>query len=185
MEKVKHILLIIALFFIAVILNLSLKEIKGKKSKVFSSDIEIKTDASALLNGVVYTKTVKDFTEFMISAKSTEYFKSDGRSIFDDIHAKFYSQTGNEYRLTGDTGTYDTIDDTISIAGDVTLISDDGYELITDTLYYSYDDKTLTTEDAVSVKKGNISIEGIGMVLDLMDEKINIHKKVRGHVKDS
>ena len=180
----KHIILIIALFIIIVIAFLSFDEIKGNKGAIDNS-IQVKTSAAALLNDIVYIKTVKDFEEFNIRAKSGEYFKDENTSIFKDINADFYSKKGSEYNLIGDKGTYNTKDDEILVDGGVVLTSTDGYELRTDSLFYSYKTKTILTDDPVALKKGDLSLEGIGMKLDLDAERLNIIKKVKGHVKGS
>jgi LPS export ABC transporter protein LptC len=184
MGRVKHILLITALFIIAVIAYLSFHEIKGK-SRVLKKDVTIKTNACAVLDDVLYIKTMKDLTEFKIAAKNAEYFKADGRSTFKDINAEFYTENGIEYHLTGNLGTYDTKKEEFLVKGDVVLLSGAGYELKAGSLFYSYLNKTISTPDMVKIKKGGLTIEGIGMKLDLKKERINIMQKVRGHVAGS
>ena len=184
MKKIKHILLILALTILAVIFYLSASKIKSSP-KVARKAIAIKTNAAALVSGVVYTKSVKDFTEFKIKAKSAEYFKDSGTSIFDDVDAEFFSKSGKGYRLSGKNGEYDTKKENIIISGDVVLLSGDGYELKTDSLSYSHDDKKLNTADPVSVTQGDLSLKGVGMSLDVLQEKLIILKDVKGHISGS
>lgn len=184
MKKTKHILLILALLAIAAIFYLSADKIKSG-GKALKKDIGIKTSASAIVSGVTYVKTVKDFTEFKIRAKSAEYFKDNGTTAFDGVDAEFFAKNGKGYRLTGKSGEYDSEKENIIIKGDVILLSGDGYELKTDSLSYSHDDKTLNTDDPVTVKRGGLTLEGIGMTLDMQDEKLKILKNVKGHIAGS
>ncbi len=187
MKKYKHLLLIAALCFIAVIAYLSYKE-AGGKSMLLSQNLPPAggapdgSSSRTQLMDVHYTKMVKGVTEFEINAKSVEYFKNGITSELTDIHVKFFAPDGDEYNITGNKGTYDAKKGEIVLSGDVLLRSKSGIEFETDSIVYDHDSKIMTTNDPVKLKKEGIVFKGLGMELDIKKERINILRDVKARI---
>lgn len=184
MKNIKNIILAVAVVIIAVIAYLSIAQIGSKRNKGSAPENASATssddsNAFATLSNIHYSKTVKDFTEFEITAGSVSYFKDNERSKFDDVEIRFFTRSGNEFLLNAKGGVYDVKKEEISIKGDVVLKSKSGYELKTDSLLYTNGDKIIFTPDAVRLTKDNMVLEGVGMKYDMKKDALTISRDVK------
>jgi len=113
-----------------------------------------------------------------LKADSAMYYKDRERLLLEGVDVSFYSD-GKVYRLTGNTGEYNTKTRDIEVNGQVVGVLPDSTELRTETLLYNHQKRIMTTNDKISIKRGNILIDGVGVIINLEDKKMLILDKVR------
>lgn len=84
-----------------------------------------------------------------------------------------------EYRISGNIGTYDTKNRMLSMKGNVKGASRSGYTLDTESILYDMRKRIATTSDPVSIKGDGLDIKGTGMILNIMEERIQILNDVK------
>ncbi len=189
MKKFKYILLVVVLISIGAIGFLSFRQTHRETERKRMLDAlnseesaPSDSDAQAKLSEVRYTKMVRDFTEYVITAKKVDYFKDGDISKLEDVHVTFFTREGDEYDLRASNGAYDATKNEISLVGDVVLVSKGGYEVLADSLLYAHNSKVISTSDAVVIKKENRILKGTGMLFDLQSERIQLKQDVSAKI---
>jgi len=179
-EKARTVLLCFACLVIILVIGTSLKNDRKKEvvpEKQQQDDASV--NANVKMENVAYS-TVNQNNEKMwdLKADSARYFKDQERLSLDGVEVTLYSE-GKVYRLTGNTGEFNTKTRDIEISGQVEGVLPDSTKLRTDTLKYDHRKRLMTTQDRIIINRGNISIDGVGVVIDLNEKKLLILDKVR------
>ncbi|GEM_PF-1064642 len=179
-EKARTVLLCFAILVIFLVVGTALKD-RGKKEVVPEKLQEdaASDHANIKLKNVNYnTVNENNIKMWDLKADSAMYYKDRERLLLEGVDVSFYSD-GKIYRLTGNTGEYNTKTRDIEINGQVVGVLPDSTELRTETLRYNHQKRIMTTNDKISIKRGNISIDGVGVIINLEDKKMLILDKVR------
>ena len=179
-EKARTVLLCFALLVIFLVVGTALKD-SGKKEVVPEKMQEdaASDNANIKLKNVNYnTVNENNIKMWDLKADSAMYYKDRERLLLEGVDVSFYSD-GKVYRSTGNTGDYNTKTRDIKINGQVVGVLPDSTELRTETLLYNHQKRIMTTNDKISIKRGNISIDGVGVIINLEDKKMLILDKVR------
>ncbi len=119
---------------------------------------------------VLFTEVGRGDVKYEIRAKTVTYQKKDNTAVFDSVHVKLIMPSGKIYTITADEGTFDTEKKNISMAGHVTVKSEDGGLVTTDRLFYTEAEKKIHTASPVTMVNKNIEVKGVGLNL-LVDKK--------------
>jgi len=179
-EKARTVLLCFALLVIFLVVGTALKD-SGKKEVVPEKMQEdaASDNANIKLKNVNYnTVNENNIKMWDLKADSAMYYKDRERLLLEGVDVSFYSD-GKVYRLTGNTGEYNTKTRDIEVNGQVVGVLPDSTELRTETLLYNHQKRIMTTNDKISIKRGNILIDGVGVIINLEDKKMLILDKVR------
>jgi len=119
------VLIVIALTIIVAVVG---RENKGPLVKVLPQGVDIQ------IKDIVYTDVGKDGTRLEIQAKKGQYFKEEGKAVFDGLIAVLEQPGGHRYTLTGDRGTLWTQKQKVDIYGHVVMLWETGERVMTDTI---------------------------------------------------
>ncbi len=179
-EKARTVLLCSALLVILLVIGIALKD-SGKKEVVPEKMQEdnASDNANIKLENVNYNTVNENNVKIWdLKADSATYYKDRERLLLEGVKVSLYSE-GKVYRITGNTGEYNTKTRDIDINGQVVGVLPDSTELRTDTINYNHQKRIMTTDDKVLIKRGSITIDGVGVVINLNDKKMLILDKVR------
>jgi LPS export ABC transporter protein LptC len=113
-----------------------------------------------------------------IDAKGARYMRDENIALFDDVRVRLTLSDGRSYLMTGREGTLQTDTKDIDISGDVSIVSDEGGQFGTDYLKYSYSERTIYTEEDITMKNSSLKARGKGMTLSLKDRRISLLSNV-------
>jgi LPS export ABC transporter protein LptC len=136
-----------------------------------------KTDADVCLEEVHYVETKGDRKEWELTATCAQHFVMDGRTLLENITVTFFREEGGIITLTGDRGFIKGNDD-IRVEGNVVVTSTDGYRVTSDSLHYDGEKRHISTDDPVRLERQGLCVKGTGVLVDLNEEKVYLHKKV-------
>jgi LPS export ABC transporter protein LptC len=102
----------------------------------------------------------------------------------EDLTVVVYNQDGQVVTLQGDRGRIDEKTRDMDVEGGVVVTSSDGLRLTTDSLHYNHSRREITTEAPVKIAGRGVRISGIGLRMDLVQEKIAILSEVETWIRD-
>ncbi len=123
------------------------------------------------------------FSKYATSGKKELEIEGDTANILakivalNNVIAKAYADD-NPVTVTADQGIFDKSTSTVHLANNVVATTQEGARLITNKLDIHPSEKSLDTEDKVSVKKDNIDVDGLGARGDSLLKKVQFHKNV-------
>jgi len=141
--------------------------------------------ADANLKDVCYTEVRNGFKEWVLNADSASYFEHTGNLLLNRIHMVFYGKNGKRIRLTGEKGKLNTTTKDIEVYGNIVVISEDGYQLRTDSLKYFSSKRYMYTKDRVWIEGKDVITEGEGLEFDMDTKKITILRDVKTTLRRS
>jgi LPS export ABC transporter protein LptC len=136
------------------------------------------SSADLKLDRVHYTETHEGVKEWELEANSAQYFKEESTILFDKVKATFFGKEGQAYILVGKKGTFNTQTKVIELFDDLKLESSDGYQMRTRSLKYEAGKREFRTADAVEIKGPQIRVEGIGLIVDLDRQRLQVLDQV-------
>ncbi len=132
------------------------------------------------LDNVHYEQTDQDASkEWELNAESAQYFKGENRIVLQSIELTFFSKEGKAYKLTADNGELYTDSKDVRVSGNVFALTEEGYQVQTDSFQYNAEESKLFTNDRVTLKSKELDMTGKGMVVDLEKEKLYILGEVK------
>ncbi len=183
-EKIRFALLCVSLVLIFAVLGIAFREkkrqivIKAEKPRVHSDN------ASLELHNVAYSTVNKEnFKEWDLKAGTAKYFKEQNRVIMEDLEVNLYRSDGKTYSMQSAQGGFNTESRNITMRGTVTGILPDSTKIQTDSVFYDHTKRLITTPDHVVIEKGEFSMQGTGMSIDLNNETLSILGKVKARGK--
>ncbi len=123
------------------------------------------------------------FSKYATSGKKELEIEGDTANILakivtlSNVIAKAYADD-NPVTITSDEGVFDKSTSTVHLANNVVATTQEGARLITNKLNIHPTEKSMDTEDKVSVKKDNIDVDGQGARGDSQLKKVQFHKNV-------
>ncbi len=134
--------------------------------------------ADLKLDRVHYTETREGEKEWDLDAASAVYFKEGNTVLLEKIRATFFGREKEIYFLEAEKGTFNTQTRVVEVWGDVKIDSSTGYHGRTQHLRYEAEKKELLTSDPVEMKGPELELEGVGLILDLNQERMKILERV-------
>lgn len=130
--------------------------------------------ADLRLDRVHYTETREGVKEWDLDAASAIYFKEGNTVRLEKIRATFFGREKEIYFLEAEKGTFNTQTRVVEVSGDVKIDSSTGYHVRTQHLRYEAEKKELHTSDPVEMKGPELEVKGVGLILDLNQERMKI-----------
>jgi LPS export ABC transporter protein LptC len=119
------------------------------------------------------------FKEWELDALSAQFFRSENKIVLQSLTATFFSNEGKIYTLVAEKGELYTDSKNVKVSGNVVANTHEGYQIKTDSLQYSAQKRTITTNDKVALSGKDMVMTGRGMIVDLELEKLHILGEVK------
>ncbi len=139
----------------------------------------------ATLKKVRYSGTRDGRREWELEADSATRLEASDQLLLKNVRLVYYTKDGIRYTLKGREGTYGTGSGDITVRGDVTVVSDGDFTLETDYLMYSSRDRTVTTDRRFHLTSDRMDVTGVGFMMEIDTERLNVLKDVRTVLKDA
>lgn len=130
------------------------------------------------LEQFVYTRTVNGDTRWELKAKEALYFQEENELQLVAVQGNVISEE-RKITLKGERGLYNLDSKKGSLTGNVVGRSSDGYTLYATELSFDASARTVSTNEAIMLESEGITLQGIGMDLDLVDQTFKLHEHVR------
>jgi LPS export ABC transporter protein LptC len=95
------------------------------------------------------------------------------------IALRYFLVPGQDIVLSGDRGVADFSTNTITVQGEVRAESYLGISLETESLVWNGNERAITTQDRITIRRPNMEMSGRGMEADLDLESIRIKKDAK------
>lgn len=160
--KLVVIIVILLLFTLAVVL--------------FQGDMPSYTrhETASRMENIHLTHTQNGVTEWSATISSATFVPESNETLLSDVHFFFSSQG---IRINADRGTYDTLRNNISLAGNVEASSDDIIVMV-DSMSWSSASNELESDSPVLIEGGTFTVKGKGLHIN-RDGDIRIKEDTR------
>ena len=118
-----------------------------------------------------------------LKCRQATYSTEAGVLDLKSVKADYYKNDKPVYNAVGKKGRYDMNGRILDIAGDVHVTTDDGYDLRTDSLRYSFREKIAATPSGVEIEGQGVHMSGVGLEVSVDGEVISIKKDVKVVIK--
>ena len=135
------------------------------------------------LENVHYEKTRKGRTEWEIEAKVAHHYEGKDLLTLDIVKMMYYGSPGRTVLIKGKQGRIRPSTKDVELLGDVLVKSSDGYQLRTNSLMYSSKTSLITTKDRVSIQGKTFHITGVGMVMNIKNDRLSILHDVKTTIR--
>lgn len=149
---------------------------EGPKSEVLSEKVDLQ------VKDFHYTEVGDPRFVWEINADTAKYMKKKNITLFENVRAKLVSSDGRTYFMKGEKGRWHTDSKDIDVYGNVTVTSDKGECLKTDSVSYIFSEKRILARKDVTMISSNLSIKGRGMDISLEDGKLTILSNVSARI---
>ena len=117
--------------------------------------------------------------EWALDAQSAQVFNEEKKIVLKKLDVIFYSAKGEGFTLVADQGELYTDSKDVAVSGNVVTTTDQGFQIESDSLKYSSQDRTISTTDKVTLRGNNMVMKGTGMIIDVEKETLSILEEVR------
>ncbi|MBI5560193.1 MAG: LPS export ABC transporter periplasmic protein LptC [Deltaproteobacteria bacterium] len=136
------------------------------------------------INRVRYSGIKDNRREWELEADSATQLKGVDTVIFKNVRLVCYAKDEVSYTLTGKEGSYRMDSGDVTATGEVSVVSTDGYTLLTDSLTYSTGLRRVNTKARVRITSPKMDVTGTGLAMDVETGRISILNDVRTVLKD-
>ena len=152
----------------------------AEPTKKQSSDSS-RSAAQGILSDFVYTRSQRGETQWELRAKEAEFFQQRNQLVLNQVEGEAFS---GERRITlqGERGEVDLESRLGSLTGNVVGRTNDGYILHTAQLNFDARNKVANTDEAVLLTGPSLTMEGVGMDLDLQRQTFALRERVRASI---
>ncbi len=135
------------------------------------------------LENVHYEKTRKGQTEWSIDARVAHHFEGKDLLTLEVVKMLYYGMPKRTVLIVGKQGRIKPSTKDVELLGDVHIKSSDGYKLRTNSLKYSSKTSLITTNDRVFISGKSFNISGVGMEMNIKDDRLSILHAVQTTLK--
>lgn len=185
MRRLKRIRNLIVLCVLALALAISVFFFMNSRRIAFDGkSIKIPRIKADLEVGNLFLTEEKEGTlQWELEARIAQCFKK-GKTLLEDLQVTLYGQDGRVVTLRGDRGRFDEKTRNMEVEGGVVVTSSDGLCLRTDSLQYDHSRREITTQAPVTIDGKGVRISGVGLLMDLVSERISILKEVETSIHE-
>lgn len=130
------------------------------------------------MEDVFFTQWNKGVEEFVVQASRLYNGERNQTIRMDDVKAIISRRDDQQTRITGDNAFYNTGQKILTLADNVRLLTDDGYDLQTSVLRYLTDARQVETSAQVRLAGKNMRISGTGLRYDLTSGDFKVGGRV-------
>ena len=168
--------------FILVLMGLVLSAVGfyvATGSKTGTEEVIPKMDTAAdlSLEKIHYVETKGEKKEWELRARSADHFLQGDVTLLKELTVTFFAEGGRIVTIRGEEG-YIKGKKEIEARGNVVITSSDGYRMVTNSLRYDGHRHEIFTSDPVLIERQGMRVKGVGIVVDLTNEKLYIQKDV-------
>lgn len=180
LHRVKVVLALLTLVgFLGVVSALGVRIFSAKDATPVPTRTGNSPDANHVFQEIHYTSTNEQgVTEWELKALKADFFQDQSMAGFKEVEVKFFSQEGRLFTLRGDTGTLNTKTRDFQLSGNVVGTSSDGYRFETEAISYEATKRQVKSDAKVLLESPQLILEGLGMVMDLDQQKVSLSKNV-------
>lgn len=135
--------------------------------------------ADMVLNRVRFTDTHGGRPNWVIESDTARLFKEKNKALFEGVHLTFYASDGRVMHMDSQQGELNTETRNMIVRGDVRGRSSDGLQFFTSSLNYFDARREIETHAPVKIVAPNFETQGVGMVVDLKQERVRLLDQVR------
>ena len=178
--KVRTILLFISVCLFIMVLGVAFRE-KKRPIVVNQENASVtETDATLELSNVAYSTLGSDnFRLWELNARTARVFEEGKKIILEDLHITFYQRNGTPYQLNAAQGELDMETRNIRISGNVRAVLPDNATIETHSAFYDNTSRIITSHDPLTITRGSLIMQGVGMNADLNAETVSILNNVK------
>jgi len=114
-----------------------------------------------------------------LEAKSIRQYEEQNVMMLEGVKLTFYAKEGRSFVVTGNTGKFHQDSKNMELAGDVVMVSNDGYRLKTNSVAYDHSQKRVATSDPVEIEGDQFQLKGQGMLVDMEAKTFKILSQVK------
>ena len=126
-----------------------------------------------------YSGNKEGRVQWVLDADSARRTEGGDLIVLDKLKLVFYTKSGKPYTLTAKEGRYRESTDEIEVEKDVTVESDEGYRMETDSLKYSVNSRVLSTDARVVITSKGMDVTGVGLRSDVDKGRIILKKNIK------
>ncbi len=149
----------------------------GEEEIITKMEMEAETKSDLSLEEIHYVETKGGKKEWELRARSAQHSLKEDFTFLKDLTVTFFTEGGRIITLRGDEGSIKGKKE-IDVKGNVVITSSDGYRAVTNSLRYDDGKRQICTSDPILIEKKGMWVKGIGLLVDLKEEKLYIQKKV-------
>jgi len=137
-----------------------------------SDDVEINQSA-LVYDNEIYNPEISIYQQerVVISATSNKLLKDEGQDaiLCGSVHSKFFNEDGRHIStLYSDSATIENITNNLEAFGNVKVVSDSGFTLVSDRIFWNNQYKLVTSNDSVIFTTSNEdTLYGVGFESDI------------------
>jgi LPS export ABC transporter protein LptC len=179
MRRLSTLLSFLVVFTVGSVALTLLRDLGGeeRRGKVESRFLLPKADM--VLSDVRFVDSENGRRNWTIESSRAELFKGKSLAAFEGVHITFFGKDGKVMHLYSNQGELDTSTRDMMARGDIRGQSSDGMEFFTSTLSYDDETRKISTDDPVKIVARGFETEGVGMVVDVDEERIHLLGQVR------
>lgn len=129
------------------------------------------------MDDFIYTRTMNGQIQWQVRAAQAQYFTAANEARFNQVDALLW-ENGRRIEIKGERANVDVQSRQGRMEGDVYGETDDGMVFRTARLDFTADPRRATTDQAVLLTGPFFSVKGVGMDLDLDEQKIRLKQNV-------
>ncbi len=149
----------------------------AEPAKRQSSDA-VEPAAQGILSEFVYTRTQGGAMQWELRAREAEFFQQRNQLTLKQVEGEAVSGA-RRITVQGERGEVDLEKRSGSLSGNVVGKTNDGYILHTAQLNFDARNKTANTDQAVLLEGPSLTVEAVGMDLDLQNQTFALRERVR------
>lgn len=177
--KSRNLLLLLAVVIAAVLAAVVMQRYQGPVAvPVMAPALPVGVDLA--LQEIRYTHTDGGVARWRLVASRAEHQTEAKVMLVSDLELTFFDEQGAEQMsLKARNGQVSSDYSAIEVHGDVELIHRNGYTLRTNSLSYRQADGMIRTDDPVQLNGRDVTMNGVGLRVDLANQRLQVPVKVR------
>jgi LPS export ABC transporter protein LptC len=183
-KKVRN-LVVICVLALAVAIS-GLLVINWRAAALYLKPIKIpKIKADLEIGNLFLTEEKEGMIRWKLEARVAECFRKSNNTLLEDLQVKLYKEDGRILTLRGDHARIDEKTRDMDVEGRVVVTTSDGLQLRTDSLQYEHSHGRISTEAPVRIDGRGVTISGVGLLMELANERISILRDVETVIHES
>ena len=131
------------------------------------------------LEDLVYTKNRDGRRLWVLEARGADHSLAEAATRLTNLRMVFFDPKQGESVLTADQGEFLPREDRVRVRANVVLTDGQGTTVRTTTLEYVDADRSLRTDDPVTILSHGLTVTGTGLRIDTEQRRITVHGRVR------
>jgi LPS export ABC transporter protein LptC len=128
---------------------------------------ETAVDAKMYLEKIRFVEDKKGRKTWELEAKSIEQHEDQNIIDLNDVKVTVYTKDGRSFVISGERATVNQKSKDAKLSGNVTLTTNDGYRLRTESVAYHHEKKQIDTSDPVEMEGDGFRVQGQGLFVDM------------------